>query len=316
MPTNTLPMNPSASASGGANGVGGSGGAGAQGGNSTGNTGGGGAGGENTGGQGNAGENTGGATGEGGNAGNVANGGTAGTVANGGGSQGGEGPGPGYMPCPTNGDPCAVLPLGDSITEGCCNFEGGYRAQLFRRAVMDGKNLTFTGTLANGPTTVENQPFPRQHEGHGGFTIDGISGQVTEEAIADDVPHIVLLMIGTNDLNGNVDVNQAPTRLDNLVDQIMTQAPDALVVVATIIPMVNGNGPRVPTYNAAIADLVDSRAAQGEHIVLADNYAAFTADDNYSSAWMSDTLHPNTAGYVVLGDSFYDVIGPYLPDAP
>jgi lysophospholipase L1-like esterase len=31
---------------------------------------------------------------------------------------------------------------------------------------------------------------------------------------------------------------------------------------------------------------------------------------------MSDNLHPNTAGYVVLGKSFYGVISSMLPAAP
>ena len=37
---------------------------------------------------------------------------------------------------PPPGTACAVLPLGDSITEGCCTApEGGYRIELFRQAV-------------------------------------------------------------------------------------------------------------------------------------------------------------------------------------
>jgi lysophospholipase L1-like esterase len=228
------------------------------------------------------------------------------------------------MPCPTNGDACAVLPLGDSITEGFgyTGNGGGYRVQLFQRAAEDGKNLTFTGTLMNGPATVaNNETFPRRHEGHGGYTIDsggghnGISGQITSSAIAQAVPHIVLLMIGTNDLNGNVDVAQAPNRLANLVDQIIELAPDALVVVASIIPMENGNGPKVEPYNSAIEDLVTELADAGKHVKFADNHAAFTSNPNYASQWMpaGDVLHPNVAGYGVLGDSFYEVIKDLLP---
>jgi lysophospholipase L1-like esterase len=230
-----------------------------------------------------------------------------------------------YMPCPTNGDPCAVLPLGDSITEGFgyTGNGGGYRVQLYQRALDDGKSITFTGTLLNGPNNVaNNQPFPRRHEGHGGYTIDGgggnngISGQVTSNGIGSAVPHIVLLMIGTNDLNGNVDVAQAPTRLGKLVDQIIGLAPNALVVVASIIPMNNGNGSKVGPYNTAIAKLVTDLAEAGKHVKFADNHAAFTSNANYTTAWMGDALHPNVQGYDVLGDSFYEVIQALLPDAP
>jgi lysophospholipase L1-like esterase len=214
------------------------------------------------------------------------------------------------------------LPLGDSITEGFGSSGGGYRVELFRRSLMDGKNVTFVGSLVNGPNEVDGVPFPRSHQGHGGYTIDsggghnGISGQITDSALSMYEPHIVLLMIGTNDLNGNVDVANAPTRLANLMDDILTGAPDALLVVASVIPMENGNGPKVEPYNVAIPGLVQPRADQGQHVVFVDNWEAFTQDPNYASAWMGDSLHPNDAGYAVLGGAFYDAIAAFLPDAP
>lgn len=227
------------------------------------------------------------------------------------------------MPCPTTaGTACVVLPLGDSITEGYGSTApgGGYRVELFRQAVNSGKNITFVGSLLNGPTTVANRTFPRSHEGHGGYAIDsgtghsGISGQITDSAILTYRPHIVLLMIGTNDINGNFDVANAPTRLGNLINEITTDAPAALVVVASIIPIDNsGTNQRVQTYNAAIPGVVNQAVAAGKHVVFLDNYAAFTRDANYRTTLMYDYLHPNDAGYVVLGQSFYGVISAALP---
>ncbi len=227
------------------------------------------------------------------------------------------------MPCPTTaGTACAVLPLGDSITEGYGSTSpgGGYRVELFRQAVNAGKNIAFVGSLTNGPTTVANRNFPRQHEGHGAYTIDsgtghsGISGQITDSALANYRPHIVLLMIGTNDINGNIDTANAPTRLGTLMDDITTRAPSALLVVASIIPSkTDGTNTNFQKYNAAIPGLVDTRAQAGKHVVFLDNYKAFSANTSYKTALMADNLHPNDAGYVVLGQSFYGVIGPLLP---
>lgn len=232
----------------------------------------------------------------------------------------GAGGGPAYSPCPTSpSDPCAVLPLGDSITEGFGSSGGGYRVELFRLAMQNDKNITFVGSLMNGPTNVEGRTFPRQHEGHGGYTIDsdmghsGISGSITDGALEQYHPHIVLLMIGTNDINGNVDVAGAPTRLGNLIDDITTRAPDTLVVVATIMPIDNaGTDQRVQAYNAALPDLVNERAADGKHVVLLDNYAAIAQDPNFRTSLLADYLHPNDAGYAVLGASFYGAIAEYL----
>ena len=253
--------------------------------------------------------------------GGAATAGAASQAGAGAGSSGAAGAGGGYSPCPTStGTACSVLPLGDSITEGFGSSGAGYRVELFRQAVQNGKNLTFVGSLQNGPDTVQNQAFPKKHEGHDGYTIDtdsghsGISGSITDQALANLHPNIVLLMIGTNDINGNVDVANAPKRLGNLIDDITTRAPNALVVVATIIPIANdGTNQKVQTYNAALPGLVNTRASAGKHVVLLDNYAAFSKDSSYQTTLMYNYLHPNDAGYVVLGRAMYDAIHAVLP---
>jgi len=245
----------------------------------------------------------GGMSGAGTSAGGAATGGTAGT-----------GGAPASY-CPTTPDtPCNIMPVGDSITEGCCTAPmGGYRMQLFRQALMNDKNITFVGTLMNGPGTVDGQTFPQRHEGHGGWKISQIAG-VIDNAISSSRPHIVLLKIGTNDINGNDNLANAPTRLANLIDQICDAVPDALLVVSAIVPTTNdGTNNNVRNYNTAIKEKAEEAAAAGKHVFFVDNYQAFAQNSNYKTAYMADGLHPNTAGYAVLGDSFYGVISSYLP---
>jgi lysophospholipase L1-like esterase len=270
-------------------------------------SGGGGAGGAGTGAQGGAGGLSAGGTNAGGAAaGGAASGGKAGSGGSGGAAAG-------YCPT-TAGTPCNIMPVGDSITEGCCTAPmGGYRIELFHQALTNKKNITFVGTLTNGPGTVDSQTFPQKHEGHGGWKISQIAG-VIDNAISSSHPHIVLLKIGTNDINGNDNIADAPTRLANLIDQICKDAPNALLVVSAIIPTTNdGTNNNVRTYNTAIKQKAEAAAASGKHVVFVDNYQAFAQNTNYKTALMADGLHPNTAGYVVLGDSFYGVISGYLP---
>lgn len=140
---------------------------------------------------------------------------------------------------------------------------------------------------------------------------------ITDNALANYHPHIVLLMIGTNDINGNFDIANAPARLGNLVDDITTRAPSTLVVVASIIPTrTDATNQRVQAYNTSLQNLVQMRAAAGKHVAFLDNYAAFSKNANYKTALMADNLHPNDAGYVVLGQSFYGLIGGLLAAAP
>jgi lysophospholipase L1-like esterase len=126
-----------------------------------------------------------------------------------------------------------------------------------------------------------------------------------------------LMMIGTNDINVNIDVANAPTRLAALIDQITTAAPSALLVVAQIIPTTtDATNTRIMAYNAAMPALINQRAAAGKHVQLVNMYAAFTANPAYKTALMTDDLHPNTAGYALLGDTWYGAISGLLPPAP
>ena len=229
----------------------------------------------------------------------------------------------GYQPCPAS--PCVILPLGDSITYGYGTTTaagddeaspGGYRVRLFSAALADSKTLTFVGSLADGPTTVSGQAFPRSHEGHASFTIDGAKGitQFVDDGIISKFkPNIVLLMIGTNDVSQSLDLANAPSRLGKLMDKIYAGAPDALIVVAKITPSqkepANTN---TSAYNAALPGVVQQRVAQGKHAVVVDMNQPFVANANWKKELMRDSVHPNNAGYQILSATWYAAIKGYL----
>ena len=168
----------------------------------------------------------------------------------------------GFDPCPPTGI-CKILPLGDSITYGSTTNNGGYRVELFTRAIHDGKNVTFAGSQSDGPATVAGVAFPRNNEGHPGWTIAQITGIATPSNALKDAPEIILLHIGTNALPNSL--TGASDRLAQLVDQIVAALPNALLVVAQIIPLPWAES-SVVTYNAAIPGIVQQRASQGKHV--------------------------------------------------
>jgi lysophospholipase L1-like esterase len=234
----------------------------------------------------------------------------------------GGGTGTTFNPC-TAGAACKIMPLGDSITEGFGTSsasggpanQGGYRIELFRQTVKNAKNITFVGSLTNGPTTVESKTFPQKHEGHGGWTISQISG-IADSTLSTNKPDIVLLKIGTNDVNGT-GASSAPTGLKNLITQITKDVPNALLLVSSIIPIKDDNtNQKVKTYNATIPTAVSDAAAAGKHVVFVDSYAAFLADSSWKTKYMSDNLHPNDTGYALLGQTWYAAISSVLPASP
>jgi len=210
-----------------------------------------------------------------------------------------------YNPCPTNGDPCRILPVGDSITFGI-NQEGSYRIELFHKALQAMQKITYTGTLQNGPQTVDGVAFPRRYEATSGITIDGISTQITNNKTLMMPADIILVHIGTNDMYMS-NPGGAPMRLGNLLDKLSTGLPNALIVVAKIIPLPSGTA-AVNTYNAAIPGIVATRVAAGKHIIVIDLNTGFPSGD-----LSSDNVHPNPTGYAWMGDRWYDAIGDLFP---
>ncbi len=224
-----------------------------------------------------------------------------------------------YNPCPSLPDPCKIMPSGDSITVGAQSTDtGGYRVPLFDLTLQHAQHVTFVGPSGAGPATVDGVPFPDSHDGHSGYIIDTVGSRkglmpLMAGNLAKFTPHVVLLMIGTNDINSAVDVPNAPTRLATLIDLITTTAPDALLVVAQLTPTAtDALNEEVRTFNAAISGFVHSRVQAGKHIATVDMYAAFTANPNYKTDWMFDGLHPNDTGYAQMAKVWYSAISGLL----
>ncbi len=213
-----------------------------------------------------------------------------------------------YNPCPTTGT-CFVMPVGDSITDGAGSSDSSsYRKELRVLAEVDGLALDFVGTVA-GPSG--------HHDGHSGWiiqqirdNIDAFTAECTDSTDTHKTPHVVLLMIGTNDTNNDIDLANAPARLGDLMDRIAVDVPDALLVVAQITPNgdQNKDTTKVALFNAAIPELVATRAALGQHVVMVDMHSALDP-----AVDLPDGLHPNDAGYVKMADAWYAVLGPLLP---
>lgn len=177
--------------------------------------------------------------------------------------------------------------------------------ELFHLALTDEHDITFTGTQTpNGPSMVDGVPFPKNHEGISGETIQQIDNRVPKPAL-NDMPHIILLHAGTNDVYGS-DPGGAPMRLGVLLDGIIEEAPDALLVVSTIIPL-SANNTSLNNLNATVQPMVKERADAGAHILFVDQFTDFPTSE------LADGVHPNEAGNKRMAKKWYDAIESYLP---
>ncbi|MEZ5072413.1 MAG: putative Ig domain-containing protein, partial [Bacteroidales bacterium] len=124
---------------------------------------------------------------------------------------------------------------------------------------------------------------------------------------------IVLLHIGTNDILAN-DYNSVAdvARILDAIDDYETSRGNPVVVfVAQIISRQGyacGADPRVPTFNMHIKNLVDSRKATGDHLVMVDMEC--DAGINYSTELM-DQVHPGQVAYDKMADLWFQAINNY-----
>ena len=227
-------------------------------------------------------------------------GGTAGTSTGGAGGSGGGG----FNPCKAS--PCVILPLGDSITHGFSSTDdAGYRSPLFKLIVAANQNVTFIGSLTNGPTTVSGKTFPRNHEGHDGFTVTQITGLVPPAKSFSTTPHIVLLHAGTNDMTMNADPTTVANQLSTLITNLVNAAPDALIVVAKIVPLGYSNT-NYTSYIGKIPGVVQAHSSN--HVVMVDMSTLPTSDIRGNG-----NVHPTDQGYADMANLWYGAIKSYLP---
>lgn len=178
-----------------------------------------------------------------------------------------------------------ILPLGDSITWGFVNGAGsnGYRERLLANLKSSGYTVDFVGTQKSG-NMADND-----NQGFSGYTISQIRG-VAGGGLAFK-PNVVLLHAGTNDLNrgnpSNEPDSQAPARLGQLLDDVLKAVPNAVVIVAKIIPSrLAGLNANIKTFNNALPAIVAARVSKGSKVSIVDMSVLSTSSE------LGDVVHP------------------------
>ncbi|MDJ0618785.1 MAG: GDSL-type esterase/lipase family protein [Calothrix sp. MO_192.B10] len=212
-----------------------------------------------------------------------------------------------YNIFPANETPLTLMPVGDSITEGYLESDkGGYRDDLYRLLTNKGYNIDFVGNRSRG-----HGKFDQDHAGVTGERIDQVSDRINN-LLSTYHPDIVLLMVGTNDILQNHNLEDAPNRLSNLIDQITNQSPDTQLFVGSIPPDKNAARQKlVDQYNALIPGIVESKRAAGKNVTFVDISSPMNIDD------LEDDVHPTPTGNNRIARSWYEAIrDANTPDNP
>jgi hypothetical protein len=172
-----------------------------------------------------------------------------------------------------------IMPLGDSISNG--GAAGGYRRPLQGLLAKRGVAFDFVGSQAEG------EGMDPDTEGHRGFRTDNLRRSIIATGLVEAArPDIILLHIGTNDIQQGKTASAAASNLSAIIDDLLVRLPAVRVIVAKILPQ-TGKEAHVSQFNAQVERLVQSKPRR---VSVIDMSAALSVSD------LADGIHPNRAG--------------------
>lgn len=152
------------------------------------------------------------------------------------------------------------------------------------------------------------------NRGIGGDTTDGVLKRL-DLSIFDLEPTKVVLMIGTNDVDGGKSEDYIIKNYIKIVEKILNELTDVELYCMSIIPQnedleqytdldTTANNQKIQSINARIKTLAEERGA-----TFVDIYPALLgAENNLNKDYSDDGLHLNANGFIVWSD----LLKPYL----
>lgn len=222
-----------------------------------------------------------------------------------------------------------IMPLGDSITHGSASgaapdlpgYYVSYRKALWDKLVDAGYDVDFVGSLTNGASVPDFDP---DHEGHPGARDDEIAISVYNYLISNPAD-IILLHIGTNDLNTSPD--DVETILNNIDLYESNSGTEIWVILALIVnraccnedPLCPIECEETTEFNDNVYDMASARS--GDKIIIVDMendaeivYLYEPTGDMFDEGMGIGGLHPYETGYAKMADVWYSALVQILSD--
>lgn len=215
-------------------------------------------------------------------------------------------------------EPVKIMPLGDSITNGF-SVAGAYRNELCSLIENDGLSdmVDFVGSQKTG-TGYDND-----NEGHSGWAIAAISAaddceKKGRQGLTTNIdswmntysPDIVLLQIGTNDILSLYKLDEAPARLETLVDKVLSKLPaDGKLYLATI-PYISesANYNKTGKAQAELDEIIDTYNASVKALAEKKSLTLVDINSSVTLADLKDGIHPTADGYAKMGKLWYSTL--------
>ena len=231
-----------------------------------------------------------------------------------------------------------IMSIGDSITDGV-KIKGAYRKYLYYSLKKSGYLIRMIGPKSSNKFAYfkdQNKIFSYEtsHCGYSGYTIKtnkerkGIMNIIQKKNyLSRYKPDIIILMIGTNDVMINIDIETIINNLKDFLLYIKNKIKNNSLIFVTSIPPMNPNTKivynwfenyrkdkditdievktivekNIVDYNNAIKELVNNLKNDGINIYFSDLSSVLNDADTFCY----DGVHPNEKAHKLIGDYLY-----------
>lgn len=196
-----------------------------------------------------------------------------------------------------------IMPLGDSITHGehGSNPLGGFRDDLAELLLSHSINFTMVGTLNDG---VSAYPW---HEGHPGKTADYLATNI-DTWLRATFPDIVILHIGTNDINSLYSNTDIRDDIERVLENIWNFNPNIPVLLCSVIPRNDGYNATNTDLCRLIQQLATKKLAENKPIRYVGQNEVWVSNTSWKWDYLYDAFHPNNDGYHVMGEVYFNIL--------
>lgn len=200
------------------------------------------------------------------------------------------------------------------------SFEAYYNRKCLAYSVENANyakgQIIFIGDSITDLYTLDEYyklPLATYNRGIGGDTTEGVLKRL-DVSLFDLKPKAVVLMIGTNDVNGRKDEDGIIDRYEKILKSIKDHLPDTLVYVMSIIPQNSDIG----TYSSIdykdsneiitrLNEQINSLVTKYSYTYL-DLFSLLLNDDGLNKNYSDDGLHLNKEGFII----WTNLLKPYL----
>lgn len=215
-----------------------------------------------------------------------------------------------------------VMPMGDSITAGVgSSNDGGYRLPLFNSLDTAGYAFDFVGTQNDGAG------FDTDHEGYPGEKTSSILLRSNNMLNMND-PDVILLHVGTNDMNSITLNNDAAAIISEAVDNVSQmldnidayEAANSKTITVFVARIINqacdaSNAKcakkiqATSDYNIALQAMIDARNDNNIMMVDMETGAGLVYDQEPTGDFaVGDDLHPSNDGYSKMATVWFSAL--------